>query len=225
MSLRGHILSGVVAAALSTGLATDGLAADRFDHDFGPAPSGSLLHNWSGAYAGVAVGGIWSSFDTIYGGTTPPLFDFDARGVTLTGLGGFTTQTGRFVFGVEADFTFTNLDDSRVVSGVPVTASADWYSTLRGRVGYSFDNLLVYGTGGLAAGRMEFGVPGATRSNTELGWTVGAGVEMPITDNFTARAEYLYTDFGTSSGAVSGSPFSTEFDAHTIRAGVIYRFR
>ena len=94
--------------------------------------------------------------------------------------------------------------------------SADGYlGTVRGRVGIAaFDRTLLYVTGGLAYG--DYGtsyklgqfVNGANTANvinfsgnpgsdTRIGYAIGAGVEYAITQNISAKAEYLYTDLGS----------------------------
>ena len=86
-----------------------------------------------------------------------------------------------------------------------------YYGTARARVGYAFNHFLLYGTGGLAwtydqvtrtqvAGSPVggFATPGTvdTALMWRLGWAAGAGVEIPIAGNWTAKAEYLWTGFG-----------------------------
>ena len=68
---------------------------------------------------------------------------------------------------------------------------------MRGRVGYSFDRVMPYVTGGLAVGDIHAaapGLPGGT--NTNAGWTVGGGVEFALPGNWSAKAEYLHVDLG-----------------------------
>lgn len=199
------------------------------DSLYSPTPSGAFgapgAYDWSGAYGGGAIGGTWTSFSTVYGPVSPNRFDSDTGGFSLGVLGGVMAQFQNLVFGIEGDVSFASRDDTRIIQGNPITAEADWSASLRGRAGYAVDDVLLYGTGGLAWSRIGLSVPGASARTTELGWTLGAGLELALTDNFTARAEYLYSDFGATSGTLGGSPFSTEFDSHAIRAGIIYRFR
>lgn len=222
MSVRQTVLRSVSGAALAIGAATvSAQAAEPFDYSF--TPVSPLIYDWSGAYAGAAVGGMWSDFDTVYGPTGA--FNMRGQGFSVSGLSGVLAQFNSFVFGVELDFNLSTVENTRVVSGIPVTGETDWTGSLRARAGYSFDNYLVYGTGGVTAGQFTLSIPGASSRNTEIGWTVGGGIEMGLSEQFTARAEYLYSDFGTSRGTLAGSPFSTEFGSHAVRAGVIYRFR
>ncbi len=219
------VLMSAAAGLLLAAPLTGAQAADPYFTPPPPVSYGAPMgYDWSGAYGGATVGAAWSSFDTVYGSPSSN-FAFDSSGFSFGVLGGVAAQVQNFVFGLEADISFTDLDETRVITGTPITAEQDWISTFRGRAGYAFDRFQVYGTGGLAAGGVEVSVPGGSRSSTEFGWTLGAGVEAALTDNFTARAEYLYTDLGSASGTIAGNPFSTEFDSHTLRAGVTYRFR
>lgn len=224
MSMR-SILATSLSAASILALAGPAMAADPYSYPSAtpsytaPAP---VLYDWSGAYAGALIGGAWSQFDTAYGVGSRSI---DANGFNFGVLGGINTQMNNFVFGVEIDAALSTLDDSAVIAGTPVTATNDWVSTLRGRAGVTFDRYLVYGTAGLAAGNVEISSFAGSESNWELGWTIGAGIEAALSDNFTARAEYLYTDLGEATGTAGGIPFSSEFTSHGIRAGVTYRFR
>lgn len=101
-----------------------------------------------------------------------------------------------------------------------------WFGTVRGRAGVLLDpTLLLYATGGLAYGRISAaGTVGDSactpspavacmwsygHSATNVGWTLGAGIEgaIPGARNWTWKVEYLYIDFGT----VSGNGFDTDF--------------
>ena len=55
------------------------------------------------------------------------------------------------VFGLEGDIQITGADDTFA----PYKFSNPWFGTVRGRVGYAFNNVLFYGTGGLAFGELK----------------------------------------------------------------------
>lgn len=187
-------------------------------------PAAPVVYDWSGVYAGLSAGASWDEFDALIG--TPPVrTTFDPSGFAAGAFTGVNFQNGPFVYGVEADINFKLGDDTGVIAGVPFTADSDWFATLRGRAGYAVDRYMFYGTGGLAVGDVSLSAPAASFSDTKVGWTIGAGIEAAITDNFTVRGEYLYTDLGKASGTLGGTPFSTEFDSHTVRAGVTYKFK
>jgi high affinity Mn2+ porin len=71
-------------------------------------------------------------------------------------------------------------------------------------------------------------VPGTTESALlwRLGWTLGAGVEIPVSPHWTAKIEYLFTDFGISSVAfpAAAQRFGSDVSLHEMRAGLSYRF-
>ena len=223
MPIRASNRSLFLAAGLATGLAWPAFAADvQVDQNMF-TPAAPVVYDWSGVYAGLSAGASWDSMSTLFGG--PPVSTtFNPTNFTAGAYAGMNFQNGPFVYGLEIDANFNTGDDTALVAGVPVTAQNDWFSTLRGRAGYAYDRYLFYGTGGLAVGDVKLSAPGTSFSDTHVGWTIGAGIEAAITDNFTLRGEYLYTDLGKVDGNLGGSPFATEFDSHTVRAGVTYKF-
>ncbi|MDJ0931544.1 outer membrane beta-barrel protein [Breoghania sp.] len=56
------------------------------------------------------------------------------------------------------------------------------------------------------------------------GWTLGAGVEAALTNHLTARAEYLYADFGNETFDFGGTKVKSDFDEHIGRVGMSYKF-
>jgi len=151
---------------------------------------------------------------------------WDPGNTVFTGgvLAGYSQQYGSFVVGVEGDFNYTGFDAtlrsdaSGVMSQVlpparteatnEVDYKGNWFGTVRGRLGYAFDNLQVYGTGGLAYGKLDIkqslvadngGDSLAWQSSREawkLGWTLGGGLEYGI-DAWTVGLEYLYVDLNS----------------------------
>jgi high affinity Mn2+ porin len=159
----------------------------------------------------------------------------------------------RWMVGFEADVSLPNSDvqvpfsvrGSQTVTS-PLTGQVTYgeavihYGSARARVGYAFDHFLLYGTGGLAwtydqvtrtqdAGNSfgGFATPGTvdTKLLWRLGWAAGAGIEVPVTGNWTARAEYLSTGFGrkgmTFTAAAEG--FESDLAMQSIRLGLNYR--
>ena len=64
---------------------------------------------------------------------------------------------------------------------------------MRGRAGYAMNNVLIYATGGLAyGGGARRARRASTKRKSHLGWTLGGGVEVGLTPNWSAKAEYLY---------------------------------
>jgi outer membrane immunogenic protein len=93
---------------------------------------------------------------------------------------------------------------------------------VRGRVGYTVGNVLLYGTGGLAFGELRATTFGLSESHTNAGWTAGVGAEMGFAPNWSAKVEYLYVDLANSNFVITGASNGYRFGL--IRAGVNYHF-
>ena len=122
----------------------------------------------------------------------------------------------------------------------------EWFGTVRGRAGIlATPRVLFYATGGLAYGSIKTSaaLAGVTNggvaiasfgssTDTRFGWTVGAGVEGKITQNWSAKLEYLYMDLGSFNGGTYtldpgntiGIRTNSDFRDHILRAGINYTF-
>ena len=69
--------------------------------------------------------------------------------------------------------------------------SNPWFGTLRGRGGFAMNNILIYGTGGLAFGNVRAEVMNLSENHTAAGWTLGAGAEIGITQTGPPRPNTL----------------------------------
>ena len=138
--------------------------------------------------------------------------------------------SSRWLAGIEADISFPNYlgaDDvvwSRVNPQSVVTEQMDYVSTVRGRLGYTFDRWLVYGTGGFAFTHGRFKQdPGVTNDEDKIvgyraGWAAGAGAEFAVAPEWTTRIEYLYSRFGeTNIFFPSGTRYQSSFDISAVR--------
>jgi outer membrane immunogenic protein len=167
-------------------------------------------YSWAGPYLGGNLGYAWGSVDN--NPTKPSGF---VGGVQ----GGYNwQQASPWVFGIEGDIQATGADDTFA----PWKFSNPWFGTVRGRVGYAFNNVLFYGTGGLAVGELGAGKFGRSDYHTNAGWTVGVGAEMGFAPNLSAKIEYLYVDLANSNFVVTGASNGYRFGL--IRAGVNYHF-
>jgi outer membrane immunogenic protein len=210
-------------------------------------------YNWTGVYGGFNAGYAFGN-DT----RTSPIAGagpgFPERTTGYEGfLGGvqlgYNWQWDKIVLGVEADVqgasiggaaavdTFTSPGFGTIVG--TTTNKMDAFGTIRGRVGVAFDRVLVYGTGGYAAGRnthsnaltglVEF-VPGQfvnlnqgfTEASIFQGWVAGGGIEYGFADRWSVKAEYLHLDFARKTAADRTTQIKLDFDL--VRAGVNYRF-
>jgi outer membrane immunogenic protein len=164
---------------------------------------------WQGPYVGANLGYEWGSVANT--GTRP-------SGIAGGLLGGYNWQAGQFVFGGEADIQKSAADDVFA----PWKFSNPWFGTLRGRVGFALNNILFYGTAGLAYGGVRGENPALSESKTHIGWTAGAGMEVGLTPNWSARVEYLYIDLADRGYLATGT--NNGLESSLLRLGVNYRF-
>ena len=218
---------------------------------------------WTGLYIGGHVGSVWQQAqNTVSGNFTSGYFGSQVNATPTTTASGFigggqigyNWQHGSYVFGVEADFSFSGIKGGRntgFLTPPPTLLSRSfvesdklpWLATVRGRIGLTWQNFLLYATGGLAAGEHKFSQSiftiTAVRENfgsvstTKFGWTAGAGIEASIAGNWTAKAEYLYIDLGsatvfsdtnTDQGIGLTITTSSKLTASIARLGLNYRF-
>jgi outer membrane immunogenic protein len=132
---------------------------------------------------------------------------------------GYNAQYGQFVFGGETDLQMSDADDTSPRGNFPTPVG-----TLRARAGIAMSNVMLYGTVGLAYGtlKMQNTLTDVSESHTTAGWAGGLGIEVALTGNWTARAEYLYVDLGGSSFVLDGNNHAIQ--SNILRFGVNYRF-
>jgi outer membrane immunogenic protein len=191
-----------------------------------PVPYVAAAYNWTGFYVGLNAGWGWGT-GSLSG--PPPSGDMDGSGGLFGGTLGYNWQMNNIVFGIETDIAWSGIEADRGCgAGIRCEISHDWLGTTRGRIGIAMDRFLPYVTGGLAYGDVSASItgnPGA--SETQIGWTLGAGVEYAFAHPWTAKLEYLYVDLGDfACGTRCGTagPDNVEFRAHIVRAGLNYRF-
>ncbi|MGJ4941747.1 outer membrane protein [Bradyrhizobium sp. HKCCYLS1011] len=183
--------------------------------DLNYAPRGYTLnqplnaYSWAGPYLGGTLGYAWGE---VGNNPTKP------SGITGGIEAGYNWQTGPWVFGVEGDINLTGANDTFA----PWKFSNPWFGTLRGRAGYAFSNILFYGTGGLAFGELRGETFGLSESHSTVGWTLGAGTEFGLAQNWTAKIEYLYVDLDSSNFVVTGAKNDYRFGV--VRAGINFHF-
>jgi outer membrane immunogenic protein len=204
--MKPYLAAAVVGIAL---IATAARAADLGYDAPAPVPRASF-YNWQGAYVGLNLGYQWG--EVTNAPNRPKSFN---GGIQL----GYNWQYAQFVYGLETDLQLTGADDT--VGGLKFSQS--WYGTLRGRGGFTFNNVLLYATAGLAYGGLKGEIiGGASESKTLAGWTAGVGMEIGLTPQWTARAEYLYMDLAGRGYAVTG--VNNGLESSLLRFGVNYKF-
>lgn len=198
-------------AGIASGLAMT--AASAADIPGGPRPyysaAAAPYYNWAGFYGGVNLGYQWGAVSNT---NTKP------SGLMGGLQGGYNWQQGQFVFGGETDLNLTGADDTFA----PYKFSNPWWGSLRARAGMAWNNILVYGTGGLAYGTVKGESALLSESKTSLGWTLGAGAELGVSPNWSAKVEYLYMDLASRSYSLTGT--TNGLSSSVIRVGVNYHF-
>jgi outer membrane immunogenic protein len=241
--MKKHILAGIsmvaLAAALQPAAAADLPVAYRAPHSY-------VSFTWTGFYFGAHGGGGWGRKDEtispfVFGGALfgPPGTNVDISGGLAGGQIGANYQAGSWVFGVEADASWADLTgNTACASGIVGVAAncrakVDALGTFAGRLGFALDRVLLYGKGGIAFAndKYELNSIAAYQSNeTRWGWMAGAGIEYSFTDNWSAKFEYNYLDFGTRAVRFTDTTGTLVLDTnireriHVAKAGINYRF-
>jgi outer membrane immunogenic protein len=228
-SLFPVVLLVVIAAgaqALAADLPSPGAPPPRAA--FIPAPP---AWSWNGLYFGINGGYGFGRSEWV-----TPGFDigpFSVTGGQAGGTVGYNYQIGQLVLGVEGDLDWQNVRGfANGIGGcIPCDTASNWIGTLRGRVGYAFDRFMIYGTAGGAVTDIKGTVAAFPwDSSTELGWTAGGGIEGAITDNLSAKVEYLYAGFSKATCPASscnpnfGNPVTISLNESMVRVGLNYRF-
>lgn len=246
---RSHLkISSAVAALGLVAALGSAMAADIPPAPYTKAPAVMIpIYNWTGFYFGGNLGYGWgrsNDSSTLTDSTGAVVFSTqnasNLNGIVGGGQIGYNWQLdSRWVAGLEADFQGTGQKGNInfATGGVPYTLSQqiDWFGTVRGRVGFlAAPTVMVYGTGGLAYGDVKSSVtagtfPTTSATNTNVGWTAGAGVEGALGGNWTAKLEYLYVDLGKATGSLTATPaltqnYSSHVTDNVVRVGINYRW-
>lgn len=228
------------------------------------------VFSWTGWYAGINGGGTWGNSS---GGlnsftTTPPGSDFTAAvaaGGTPGSLGakhegwfgggqiGYNWQSSNWVYGLETDIQGADIGRTSTIifpggGGIDPSTSTgrdhiDWFGTFRGRIGVTTNQVLFYGTGGLAYGGVRSsatnvfvpptaGTFAGSVSDTRVGWAAGAGIEWAFAPNWSLKGEYLHIDLGSSNVTIldpvnfptASATYRFRHEMDAVRLGVNYKF-
>jgi outer membrane immunogenic protein len=244
------LLTTVSALALIS--ARPGLAADLDTRMPVKAPPATVrAFSWTGCYLGGHVGWGWGQktfADTSDGGLLSSFSPQSSADVDTNGfLGGgqigcdyqFATN---WVIGGEGNFSWADISGSSTFPGFSVGSTAttvtadaktDWLASVTGRVGYAWDHWLLYAKGGAAWAHDKYNIETYlgtwAASETRSGWTVGGGLEWAFADNWSAKLEYQFYDFGNRDVTFVNP---ARFDAvenvkqqiQTVKLGLNYRF-
>jgi len=202
---------------------------------FAAQAQGNGTDQWSGFYAGLNAGGLWSSTSaSIVENNTGGGFNGTSSGFVGGAQAGYNYLIGPVLLGGEIDFQGSTLTGG-VTGGagpsfISATQSIPWFSTFRARVGYPVGSVMPYLTGGAVWGQQrlagfdsQFG--SFDNSNNFWTYTFGGGVEGHINDRWSAKLEYLW--IGSPDTPLS-TPATTSINERSIgnlvRVGFNYRF-
>ena len=212
-------------------------AAPAFAADLPPRP----IHQGSGLYgapSGLQLDRVlyWRPLGGAFAGNN----SLQGNGGRFMGgvEGGFDYQFApNWVVGAEAQYSWLANNNNGAVfpGGVLVTTKNNQLGSVTGRIGYTWGPALLYGKGGFAwrdnnnIGVTVAGAPAAftTNGSHKDGYTVGAGLEYMFAPNWSAKAEYQYYNFGSTTfntGPVANVGTRFRDDEHTVKAGINYRF-
>lgn len=246
--IRTLLLSTVALAALAGQAVAADLPSRRAPPVYMPPPPIPVF-TWTGFYVGGHVG---YEFGTSKGlitnnvtGVAAAVGSANANGIVGGAHVGYLYSTQGIPFfggalgsggviGLEGDVDGTSARANYLIGAVANSSRENIQGSVRGRLGVAVDRALFYVTGGAAFGSLTnsyaspFGVD--SYDHTKVGWTAGAGVEYAVTNNWSVRVEYRYTDFGRVNDVlVASTPGGIGTASHRItdnrvQAGFSYRF-
>jgi outer membrane immunogenic protein len=208
--MRSNLIGTVTMAACGVAaLSTSAKAAD-FAYKAPYTVNAPLnMYSWAGPYIGGNLGYQWGA---ITNNPTRP------NGIEGGVQGGYNFQYGQWVFGGEVDLQLSGATDKFAAWKF----SNPWFGTVRGRAGYAMNNILFYGTAGLAFGGLNGQIFTLSESHITAGWTVGLGAEVGITQNLSAKLEYLYVNLAETPFTLTA--VQNGYGFNVVRLGVNYRF-
>jgi outer membrane immunogenic protein len=226
-----------------------------------------IAYSWTGCYLGGHLGAGWSrtgysepnvAFPTLGPAGYAINTSGDARGLGGVQAGCDYQFAGNWVIGIGGDFSWTDIRDSGIDpffagkngGAIPINSRTEQMATLTGRLGYSFDRVLLYAKGGGAWAHDKYNIQNLTflaggpcfngafvacnptGSTDRFGWTAGVGVEWALTNNWTVFGEYAhygfnnrgvtYTDPNNSNNPLTVIAIKQDIDV--VKFGVNYRF-
>ncbi len=218
-----------LAVLASTAFVVPALGADLPSQGGAPyyAPPPPMF-TWSGFYVGAnasfAFGRYTSGGSTFFGNADGGLF-----GITA----GYNYQSGPLVAGIEGDLDFGGVSGTNPGVGIYATGTINGEGSIRARFGYTFNHTLIYVTGGYTGANLKGSLVDVSaapnlfvsQSTFLNGFVIGGGVEYALTRNISVKAEYLFSDYG-SSGLFAGTRdnIGAGLSLSTFRAGINYHF-
>jgi outer membrane immunogenic protein len=191
--------------------------------------------NWTGFYIGAMGGYGWSEKVSagIAGFGNVTLNSNELKGGFGGGTIGYNFQSpgSQIVFGIEADAAYSDIKYRQSFLGVTLQDRIRSFGSVTGRLGYAAGPALFYVKGGYAWADNEIsataiGLGSFSESKVHSGYTVGGGLEYMFAPSWSAKAEYMYADYGTKRylSAVVLPGVDLGATVHTIKGGINYNF-
>lgn len=209
MNMTGKLL---LASAAVVAMSGGAMAADLAMPGPAPAMAAPAPGNWDGPYIGANIGYGWGFADHQPAAPIGPGgngFDINPSGFLIGGQIGYNFHLSDvIVAGVEGSVDWSNESGSTNLIGGTTTQRINWDGNIVAKLGYDAGAFLPYIDAGVAfanSTRSNTGGP-ASSTNTQTGWTVGAGLEYMLADNLSAFISYNYADYGTAKYNTGGGP-------------------
>lgn len=216
-----------IAILIVFGGCSSAVAADLPLRNFAQESDATVAYRWAGLYVGGNAGFVWGSSN--WAAPDVSTGRFDLSGFSLSGTVGYNYQLDHIVVGVEGDFGWANTHGSTTTNCLAgCETKSDWLSTVRGRLGFGTGRFLPFVSGGVAFAGLTANSPGQPGlSKVATGWVAGFGAEYALTENWSAKAEYIYIDFGNVSCGANcgiGIPVNVPLTEQQVRLGLTFRF-
>jgi outer membrane immunogenic protein len=201
-----------------------------------PAMVVAHSHNWSGLYASLSVGAGWQDIDGVWIDPPPDVHRTSATRGWIGGNIGYQAMWNQVVIGVEASYSAPWDSDYATSTTGPdcinlsLTADRTCQSRIRniwtvgGKLGYAFNNWMIYAAGGYANGQIDQTV-NATSTGAQLsfdtkrhgGWYAGGGIDVLVTRaswwDFILGVEYRHIELSDETHLAQGGTTEKIFNA------------
>jgi outer membrane immunogenic protein len=242
--MKSKILGAIAAFALSS------VATFAADMPVKAPVAVAYTYNWTGLYIGAHAGGGWSNpsytnvanTSTFGGAAVGSSFSQNGSGFIGGGQIGYNWQAGSLVYGVEASFSGSTIK-ANTTNFVDDLFENKLNSLLlvTGRLGYAYNNWLLYGKGGYAGGNRRVsvsdtgvvspGIGSGSATAWHSGWTLGAGFEYGLTQNWILGLGYDFVSLGSSRYQLDGTDggglsylFDVKSNYHLVTTRLSYKF-
>jgi outer membrane immunogenic protein len=249
LAIAASLVAGGLVAAPARAADLPAPAPSYYPPAYAPA-----LYDWTGFYIGGHLGaGLLADSDTQNGASTaavvtnlPSAIDISQAGFVGGGQVGLNYQFASWVVGAELSVSATTISGSgsglttspTLPPNIPLntqrmTSAPMDFGAVTGRIGYAFNTLLPYVKAGVGSMQVHYTQDtliatgtSATQEikDTRTGFTGGLGLEYGLTENFSAKLEYDFYDFGSKTYNFTTTPLSIRSDLHVLEFGLNYRF-